>query len=104
MDIDQGVAMKTGTNWVRRTFAILLVIFLSGLVAGCATQALRTAATDELATGGAPGTRAYWWFARYSIIWPEGAEPDWRVDLLLADAVIKPVLNAHRQQIGRAHV
>jgi hypothetical protein len=79
-----------------RTIAILMILLLSCVAAGCALP-LRQA--DELARDSVTGKQAYWWFARYKITWPEGAEPDWRVDLLLADAVIKPVLNTNRQQI-----
>ena len=85
----------------RRSWRIgagLIVLILSCLVAGCATQATRKAAQTEVASAG-PQAQPYWWYARYRIGWPEGAEPDWRVDLLLADAVIRPVLKDYRAQI-----
>jgi len=81
---------------VYRIISILMIVFLSGIAAGCAVPLPRT---GEATTYFSPGTQAYWWYARYQIAWSEGAEPDWRVDLLLADAVIKPVLHDHRQQI-----
>jgi len=79
-----------------RIISILMIVFLSGIAAGCSVPVPRT---GEATTDGGPETQDYWWYARYRIAWPEGAEPDWRVDLLLADAVIKPVLHDHRQQI-----
>lgn len=79
-----------------RIISMLMIVLLSGIAAGCAVPLPRT---GEAITDGVPEQQAYWWYARYRITWPEGAEPDWRVDLLLADAVIKPVLHDHRRQI-----
>ena len=79
-----------------RIIAIVMIILISGIAAGCAAPSPRT---GEAAFDGGPEKQAYWWYARYRIAWPEGAEPDWRIDLLLADAVIKPVLHDHRRQI-----
>ena len=79
-----------------RFISILMIAFLTGMAAGCAAPAPRP---GEATTPGVSATQAYWWYARYRITWPEDVEPDWRVDLLLADAVIKPVLHDHRQQI-----
>lgn len=68
---------------------------------GCASQ---PGLLEPAAAGYAPGAiesdQYYWWYARFSIDWSEAAEqPDWDIDLLLADAVIKPVLLAHRQAL-----
>ncbi|MGH8120885.1 MAG: hypothetical protein ACRESK_09755 [Gammaproteobacteria bacterium] len=65
---------------------------------GCAAPPTRTTDQAAAATGAQP-SQPYWWYVRYRIAWPEKADPDWRVDLLLADAVIKPVLDANRSQI-----
>src|SRR3990172_8483737 len=79
-----------------RIISILMIVLISGIAAGCAAPAPRT---GDATTDGGPEKQAYWWYALYRIAWPEGAEPDWRIDLLLADAVIKPVLHDHRRQI-----
>lgn len=41
----------------------------------------------------------YWWYARYRINWPPQTDPDWPVDLLVADTLVKPVLHTHRDSI-----
>lgn len=41
----------------------------------------------------------YWWYARFRLIWPPDTEPDFSVDLLIADVVVKPLLHAHRHNI-----
>jgi hypothetical protein len=79
-----------------RIISRLIVFCLFCIAAGCAMPPPRT---GEAATYGGTQQQPYWWYARYRIAWPEGADPDWRVDLLLADAVVKPVLDANRQQI-----
>ena len=76
----------------------LFVLILFCLLDGCAFPATVPADQNGVISGG-PESQPYWWYVRYRIVWPEGAEPDWRVDLLLADAVIKPVLHANKQQI-----
>jgi len=81
-----------------RIFLGLCVLIFSCLFHGCATQADRTMEPAGVTTG-VSASQPYWWYARYRIAWPEGADPDWRVDLLLADAVIKPVLHDFRPQI-----
>jgi hypothetical protein len=72
------------------------------LASGCAVQ--YTAMPGAGATGVSPAVVSdqihYWWYARYRLEWPQGAEPDWPVDLLLADRVIKPVLQSHRNEIS----
>lgn len=93
--------MEHGGSCSRRKYTrspaitVLIVLLLSFLAQGCAMQAGRT-----LEPGGAAERQAYWWYMRYRIAWPEGVEPDWRVDLLLADAVIKPVLRTYRERLG----
>ena len=69
---------------------ILGLMMVMALAQGCATPAARDAAQ---------AAKASWWHVRYRVAWPAETTPDWRVDLLLADAVIRPVLDAHRDQI-----
>jgi len=83
---------------VSRILLCLSVLVFTSLFQGCAPPAVRT--TDQAGTvTGVPPAQPYWWYVRYRIAWPGGAAPDWRVDLLLADAVIKPVLSTHRPQV-----
>jgi len=41
-----------------------------------------------------------WWYARFRMDWPEGADPAWHRDLLIAHRVVKPVLDRHAQDIA----
>lgn len=46
------------------------------------------------------GVEASWWACRFKISWPPGAEVDWAVDLLLAHAVVGPVLREHTEKVS----
>ena len=82
----------------RRT--LFLIIFCS-LIAGCATQAVGTGESIDIGTAyiSESGKPLYWWYARFKLVWPPDTEPDFPVDLLLADAVVKPQLHAYWQNI-----
>lgn len=41
-----------------------------------------------------------WWYVRYRIKWPEGKEPAWHIDLLLANVLIAPVLDRFSNEIN----
>ena len=41
----------------------------------------------------------YWWYARFGHVWPEGEDPAWHRDVLLADRIITPVLAEHHKWI-----
>jgi hypothetical protein len=40
-----------------------------------------------------------WWYARFRIKWPEGQEPFWHIDLLLANGLIAPILHKFGSEI-----
>lgn len=71
---------------------------LAAILAGCAT---RPAPVAVLAHRPAPASSAdnAWWYARFRVDWPEGADPAWHVDALIAHQVVKPVLDRHLQDI-----
>ncbi len=95
--------MQSINGFVRCFVRVLLAGLLvsAGLaLAGCAvspsvgpppppTQAVTPAPDDELS----------WWVCRFRIHWPEGASPDWAVDLLLAHAVVKPSLEIYAERL-----
>jgi hypothetical protein len=77
---------------------LMLVIFLSA----CAPRQIHfppamstTFPQDALESG----VEASWWACRFKISWPPGAEVDWAVDLLLAHAVVGPVLREHSKKL-----
>lgn len=45
----------------------------------------------------------YWWGCRFKMAWPPETEPDFAVDLLLANGVIGPVLKEIRLPLWRVH-
>jgi len=47
----------------------------------------------------APAGDSGWWFVRFRMNWPERSEPAWHLDLLVACAVVKPVLDSHSENI-----
>lgn len=48
----------------------------------------------------AVGENESWWICHFRIDWPAGAAPDWAVDMLLAHAVVKPVLDSFAEQLS----
>lgn len=76
-----------------KALCFALVLFL----AGCATQP----AAEQGAPTLQPGVVApvSWWYVRFRLRWPQGAEPLWYPDLLLADRVLGAVLQAERDSI-----
>lgn len=84
-----------------KTRQYLFLLIFCCLVSGCATQT--GVAGESIDIGTAYITESdkpqYWWYARFRLIWPPDTEPDFSADLLLADAVVKPLLHAYRQNI-----
>jgi len=77
-----------------------LIIFCS-LISGCATQTVVTGESIDIGTAyiSESDKTQYWWYARFRLVWTPDTEPDFPVDLLLADAIVKPVLHTYRQNI-----
>ena len=79
---------------------LLLIILLLCTAQACAinpssSDSVKIAVTEFKETQKTP----YWWYASYGINWLPDREPDFYIDLLLADAVIKPTLLKYRQDI-----
>ena len=55
--------------------------------------------TFPLGASGSGGEKS-WWICRFKISWPRNAEPDGAVDLLLAHAVVGPVLREHSKDLS----
>lgn len=78
----------------RRIVFCLIVCMLSA----CALQQPVITVTPP-AVAGETGQTRYWWHVKYRIHWPENTEPNFYIDLLLADAVIEPILIQHLDSI-----
>ena len=80
---------------------ILVVILVGILVCGCSTN---TKPINLLSKAQAPPsfkitTNTYWWNCSFQVVWPEDAEINWGMDLLIAHAVVSPVLVKHINNI-----
>ncbi len=85
--------MSTVTGWPGLALALLL-----SLLIGCAGSPV--VVTEEPKVAPASSEVVGWWYVRFRLTWPEGTEALWWPDLLLADQVIGPVLDAEREAIG----
>ena len=70
--------------------SVSLVLFLLG---GCATAPR----IDSAGTMDTPGD--YWWIARFKLHWDEQQQPDFFYHVLLADQIIRPILEDHGKDI-----
>jgi len=75
-----------------------LVLAAMVMLSGCATKPTPPAAVF-LRPALAPVAESAWWFVRFRVNWPEGAEPAWHIDLLTAHRIIKPLLEEHSRDI-----
>lgn len=74
-----------------------VLIWLLAL-SGCAAV---TPAVDSPAVRPAvPSADAFWWYLRFRMDWPEGTPPAWHMDPLLADQVVRPVLERRQADIA----
>jgi hypothetical protein len=73
------------------------VCFAFLAMAGCAS----TGAVKPLGeTAAPPADRTPgWWYESFKIAWPQGKDPAWSMDLLLAREVVQPVLDRYAQDI-----
>jgi hypothetical protein len=65
---------------------------------GCA--AVTPALEPPAARPAAQSADAFWWYLRFRMDWPEGKPPAWHMDLLLADQVVRPVLERRRADLS----
>lgn len=77
---------RIGLLWVS-------VVVLSGC-AGSAQVAVKPASVEPVSADGSG-----WWYARFRMVWPQGIDPDWSMDPLIADRVVAPVLQRYRDSI-----
>jgi hypothetical protein len=79
-----------------------MVMFLILSAASCARRQESMPSSMAVALPpayAACGADPSWRTCRFKIAWPQGAEVDWAVDLMLAHAVVGPALEAHGRQI-----
>lgn len=79
---------------------ILLFIIFAGLVLfACGCSLKKSPPTIMSGYNMPPGTisldDAYWWRCQFKNVWPDDAEVEGAIDLLLAHAVVQPILSKH---------
>jgi hypothetical protein len=83
----------------------LMLFPLSGLVlaailSGCAASPEAPRTQPAVWAGqSVPAADGRWWHARFGFHRDEGAAPDWHLDALVADRIVRPVLERHGADI-----
>lgn len=96
---------KTGimkrVNNVNRVFSCFLVISII-LTYGCSTSMNYSlnGSSHNLPYGMKEIDGSFWWKCEFKVVWPEDVEPDFAVDLLLAHAVVSPILSQYADNIS----
>ena len=89
-----------GSNSSFRRLLLAGFLRLAGMMlAGCASSQPTAPPPPPTAAIPLPDDELNWWVVRFRIHWPEGASPDWAIDLLLAHAVVKPSLEIYAQRL-----
>jgi len=85
---------------MRLQFKVLLVLILGLFVMGCSSLTDKTDASSErrLSQHGI-SQQPVWWPVRFRKTWPEGERPPFYSDLLIADRIVRPVLQEYKNQI-----
>lgn len=76
----------------------VLLLAAAAMLSGCATAPAPPAAVFPVPAL-PPAEAGGWWYARFRMHWPEGAEPAWHLDLLTAHGIIKPLLGRYSPDI-----
>jgi len=90
---------KTTHHGATAVGLLALSVLLISVLGGCA--AMRQPSPAPLGEDGAKASPGGWWYARFAMSWPEGREPSWYLDPLLAHRVVSPVLDQYRGEITR---
>lgn len=85
-----------------RTMTILTAFFLLVLLGGCSANRVAVSVSppqDDSRGGQLLEDGSYWWQCKFKIAWLDETRADWGMDLLLAHALISPVLTNHSQDL-----
>ena len=80
---------------------IVMVVLMGILVCGCSVS---NKPIQDVSVHNIPPTykvldNTYWWRCKFKNVWPASGRPDFVIDLLLAHAVVSPVLAKHIDDI-----
>lgn len=81
---------------------LFLVILTTALMAGCSAvkKSVPLLSADNVPPTYKITDNTYWWKCSFRISWPEDTKINWDMDLLLAHAVVSPVLVEHIEDIS----
>ncbi len=79
--------------WALRLGMIVMLVAASG----CASV---SPPVEPPARSAELPAESYWWYLRFRMEWPEGEPPAWHTDLMLADLVVRPVLERRQADIA----
>lgn len=82
----------------RSALRSIVALWIALVFAGCAALPAPPAQSVPRPAP-APSAENAWWYARFRMDWPEGVDPAWHIDLLIAHRVVKPALDRHAQEI-----
>jgi hypothetical protein len=88
--------MKNTLQWARRAVGLIVLAWVLAAL-GCVSVGPPVGIPSPHAA--LPGG-ASWWYLRFRMEWPEGRPPMWHTDLLLADQVVRPVLERRGTDIA----
>jgi hypothetical protein len=96
-----GLVKTMNHNHRKLTIFMVIAWLLGSTLCGCA---VRGSTPHTVANLGSPSlgikNSGFWWAYRFKILWSAGEEPDLAVDVLLAHAVVKPVLREYQGKIS----
>lgn len=87
-------------NTVNNKQIIVVIFFIVLLQTACSTTPSKPIGNISMQTAFDDDTAA-WRRCNFRVAWPEGSEPDWGVDLLLAHKLFGPVLHKYGNNIYR---
>ena len=92
--------IKSDPVSVTRHIPLYLAFGLLACFSACANKPVHTAGIETSGTSRvAVSQEKYWWYCRFKLHWPENTDFDLVPDLMLAHAVVKPVLDAYRPKL-----
>lgn len=82
----------------RKTMTLFLCLLLTGC-AGIGGTMPSAGKRDGLYPLNLKTAEESWWYARYQLLWPPDEAPAWHMDALIANEIVKPVLEKQREDI-----
>lgn len=79
---------------------VLCLVGLCWMMFGCVRQPIQSTVEPPVLQSASEDRNFYWWYARFRLQWDQQSEPDWSLDVLLADQLVRPALQQYPQQIA----